>query len=131
MIHVALFRPLAGPLALALLAGALGGCAQLADNASGAFVDPAKYDLYSCVQLRTARRDAAKRVSELQGLMAKAQTGAAGPVVAEVAYGNDYLAARAQANLADEVWQRNRCDSEVLPPEKPEKPERGAAAPVR
>jgi len=107
--------------ALALLAVILGGCAQLADNASGAFVDPAKYDLYSCVQLRTARNDNAKRVAELKGLMSKAETGAAGPMVAEVAYGNDYLAARAQANLADEVWRRNRCDSEVLPPEKPDK----------
>jgi hypothetical protein len=30
-------------------------------------------------------------------------------VVAELAYRNDYIAARGQARLADEVWQRNKC----------------------
>ncbi len=97
----------------------LGGCAQLSENVSGAFVDPAKYDLYNCAQLRTARTENAKRMAELKALMAKAETGTAGPVVAEVAYGNDYLSARAQAKLADEVWARNRCDSAALPPENP------------
>lgn len=112
-----------------LFAGfALGGCAQLSENVSGAFVDPAKYDLYNCAQLRTARTENAKRIADLKGLMAKAETGAAGPVVAEVAYGNDYLSARAQAKLADDVWARNRCDSEALPPENPPSP--AAAAPA-
>lgn len=111
-----------------LLAGlALGACAQLSENVSGAFVDPAKYDLYNCAQLRTARTENANRIVELKALMAKAKTGAAGPVVAEVAYGNDYLSARAQAKLADEVWARNRCDSEALPPANP--PPAPAAAP--
>ena len=41
--------------------------------------------------------------------MAKAQTGVAGPVVAEIAYRNDYIALRGQARLAEEAWQRNRC----------------------
>ncbi len=90
----------------------------MSDSMSSAFVDPAKYDLYSCVQLRTAREANAKRVEELRGLMAKAETGAAGTVVAEVAYGNDYVAARAQSNLSEEVWQRNHCEREALPPEK-------------
>jgi hypothetical protein len=43
--------------------------------------------------------------------MAKAQTGVAGPVVAELAYRNEYIAVRAQAKLADEAWQRNKCHS--------------------
>jgi hypothetical protein len=41
--------------------------------------------------------------------MAKAQTGVAGPVVAEIAYRNDYIALRGQARFAEEAWQRNRC----------------------
>ncbi|MGO4715202.1 twin-arginine translocation pathway signal [Bradyrhizobium sp. 2TAF24] len=92
------------------------GCAGIADNAAVAFADPAKYDLYSCTQLRGVREVNARRIEELQGLMAKAKTGTAGPVVAEVAYGNDLLSTKAQAKLADEVWLRNRCDSEALPP---------------
>jgi hypothetical protein len=112
----------AATLGLLLSGVALGSCAQLSDNVSGAFVDPAKYDLYNCAQLRTARTENAKRVADLKGLMAKAETGAAGPVVAEVAYGNDYLSARAQGKLADEVWARNHCDSAALPPENPPPP---------
>ena len=41
--------------------------------------------------------------------MAKAETGVAGPVVAELAYRNDYIAVRGQAKLADEAWRRNKC----------------------
>jgi hypothetical protein len=98
----------------------LGGCTQMPDAMSGAFVDPAKYDLYNCLQLRTARRENSKRVAELRGLVARAETGSGGPVVSEVAYGNDLVSARASAVLAEEVWQRNHCDSEKLPPEKPD-----------
>jgi hypothetical protein len=30
-------------------------------------------------------------------------------VVAEMAYRNDYIALRGQSKLADEAWQKNRC----------------------
>ena len=63
------------------------------------------------------------RAAELQGLLAKADTGVAGPIVAEVAYRNDYISTRASSKLSDEVWQRNNC---VAVPDKPAAP----AAPV-
>ena len=50
---------------------------------STAFADPAKYQLYDCKQLEAERKNLANRSAELQGLMAKAETGVAGPVVAE------------------------------------------------
>jgi hypothetical protein len=87
----------------------LTGCADMSDNISSAFADPAKYDLYECKQLETERKNLANRSAELQGLMAKAETGAAGSVVAELAYRNDYIAIRGQTKLADEAWQRNKC----------------------
>ena len=88
----------------------LAGCANMGDGfASGAFVDPAKYELYNCTQLEAERKSLAVRAAELQGLMAKAETGTAGPVVAEFAYRNDYITARAQYKLADEVWRRDKC----------------------
>lgn len=95
---------------LLLAAGiGLGGCAGMSDSMTSAFADPAKYDLYDCKQLETARKSLADRAAELQGLMAKAETGVAGPVVAELAYRNDYIAVRGQANFAEEAWQRNKC----------------------
>jgi hypothetical protein len=99
-------------LGLALLVSGLGlaGCAGLGDGAaSGLFVDPAKYDLYNCKQLETERKNLAIRAAELQGLMAKADSGAAGPVVGEFAYRNDFITARAQYKLADEAWRRDKC----------------------
>src|ERR1700704_565825 len=96
-------------MALLVLGLALGGCPNMSDSMTSAFADPAKYDLYECKQLETERKNLANRSAELQGLMAKAETGVGGSVVAELAYRNDYIAMRGQARLADEAWQRNKC----------------------
>jgi hypothetical protein len=96
-------------LALFTLGCSLGGCADMSEGMTSAFADPAKYDLYECKQLETERKSLATRAAELQGLMAKAQTGVAGPVVAEIAYRNEYIAVRGQAKNAEEAWQRNKC----------------------
>ena len=106
--------------ALLALALALSGCADMSDSMSLAFADPAKYDLYECKQLEPERKRLAERTAELQGLMAKAETGAGGAVVAELAYRNEYIATRGQAKLAEQAWQKNRC-RDTLP---------GAAMPV-
>jgi hypothetical protein len=101
-------RCLAG-LALVALAAGLSGCAGMSDTIAPAFADPAKYELYNCSQLEAERKTLATKTAELQGLMTKAETGVAGSVVAEVAYRNDYIAVRGQSKLADEAWQKNRC----------------------
>jgi hypothetical protein len=94
----------------ASLCAGLGGCANVGDSfASGAFIDPAKYDQYDCKQLETERKALATRTAELQGLIAKAETGTGGSVVGELAYRNDYISARASSKLAEEMWQRNKC----------------------
>jgi hypothetical protein len=92
------------------LGATLGGCANVGDSfASAAFVDPAKYEQYDCKQLEAERKYLATRTAELQGLIAKAETGVGGSVVGELAYRNDYISARASSKLADETWQRNKC----------------------
>jgi hypothetical protein len=112
--RISFSRPLqraASALALLGLAVGLNGCANMSDSMTSAFADPAKYDLYECKQLETERKTLAARAAELQGLMAKAETGVAGSVVAEVAYRNDYIAVRGQTKLVDEAWQRNKCQA--------------------
>lgn len=114
IVWISSFRPrLRSAAAIALLGVGpglgLGGCADMSDSLTLAFADPAKYDLYECKQLETERKTLASRAAELQGLMAKAQNGVAGPVVAEVAYRNDYVAVRGQSKLAEEAWHRNKC----------------------
>jgi hypothetical protein len=96
---------------VALFANAtlLSGCANMSEGVTSAFADPAKYQLYDCKQLETERKTLTARQAELQGLMSKAQDGFAGPVVAEVAYRNEYLAVRGQAKNAEEAWVLNKC----------------------
>jgi hypothetical protein len=99
------------------LAGCAGSVSEMGDSMTLAFVDPAKYDYYDCKQLEAERKSIATHIEELQRLMAKADTGAAGPVVAELAYRQDYISYRGQAKLADETWRRNKChDSPPAPP---------------
>jgi hypothetical protein len=62
--------------------------------------------------------------------MAKAETGVAGPVVAELAYRNEYIAVRGQSKLAEEAWQKNRCQ-ESKPEAKPAAAPAVKPAPVR
>jgi hypothetical protein len=111
--------------AVVALALTLSGCADLGGDAwTTAFADPAAYELYDCKQLEPVRKSLAAREAELQGLMAKAQTGTGGPVVSELAYRNDYISVRGQARLAEEAWRKNKCRE--TPPATPA----AAAAPA-
>jgi hypothetical protein len=107
---IARFAPALALFALGLV---LSGCTNMNDytgeGAMAAFADPAQYDLWDCKQLEPERKNLANREAELQGLMAKAQSGTAGPLVAEMAYRNDYLKVRGQAHFAEEAWRKNKC----------------------
>jgi hypothetical protein len=110
--RICLLKPLPralGALALLVLGIGLSGCADMSDSMTAAFADPAKYEFFDCKQLEAERKSLATRGAELQGLMAKADTGVAGPVVAELAYRNEYVSVRGQARFAEEAWQRNKC----------------------
>jgi hypothetical protein len=116
-------------LALCLLGPALSGCAGMSDSMSTAFADPAKYDLYDCKQLENERKALANRSAELQGLMAKAETGVGGSVVGELAYRNEIIAVHGQSRFAEEAWQKNKCHETPAPsPAAPAKPPTSAKA---
>ncbi|QDP20720.1 twin-arginine translocation pathway signal [Bradyrhizobium cosmicum] len=115
--------------AAALLAAGfvLSGCAGMSETIAPAFADPAKYELYDCKQLEAERKSLAMRTADLQRLMDKAETGTGGAVVSELAYRNDYVAVRGQAQLAEDAWRRNRCRetppgaaSETSGPQRPD-----------
>lgn len=95
----------------------LAGCAGMGDGAmSGAFVDPAKYELFDCKQLEAERKSLEARTAELQGYIDKARTGTAGALVGEVAYRDDYISTRASLKLVNEAWQRGNCVATIAPP---------------
>jgi hypothetical protein len=120
--------PLRAAAVMALLVPGLGlaGCAGMSDGLTSAFADPAKYEFFNCTQLEGERKNLANRAAELQGLMAKADTGVAGPVVAELAYRNEYIAVRGQTRFAEEAWRRNKCKE---PPPAPGAAPAAAPAP--
>jgi len=123
--HIRPLPSLATVMAVAGLGFVLSGCADMSDSMSTAFADPAKYDLYDCKQLEPERKTLANRAAELQGLMAKAETGAAGSLVGELAYRNDYVSVRGQQKFAEEAWRRNKCHQS--PPGKTDTPDAQAA----
>lgn len=96
------------------LAALLAGCAT-GGVTSSVFVDPSRYDLYDCKQLATARITVDARVVQLEGLIAKAETGVAGGLVSGLAYQADYSAARAQRDLIDQKLALNNCAAELPP----------------
>ena len=102
------------------IAAGLGACASGAS--SSAFVDPAKYELYNCQQLGTARKASNDRVVELEGLMAKAESGAAGSLVSGLAYQTDYLSERARRDQIDEKITSNNCSPADLRSANPPAP---------
>ena len=114
--------------ALLALGAGLSGCASMGDSMSTAFADPAKYELYDCKQLETERQNLASRAAEQQGLMDKAQTGVAGPVVAELAYRNEAIAIEGQRKFAEEAWRKNKCHAS--PPAPAAAPTAPSAAPL-
>lgn len=117
-------RSIGGGLRLAMLGAlaiGLGACASGGGSTFGSsvFIDPSKYDLYNCEQLHTARKITNDRVVELEGLMAKAETGAGGSLVSGLAYQTDYRSQRAQRDAIDEKLVSNNCGPEPLPPAAP------------
>jgi len=93
----------------------LTGCAAVPDVVSDSMSDPAKYDLYNCKQLEAARKSLLAQAAELEGLIAKAETGTGGSMVAEMAYRPDHAKVRASLHLADKVWGRDRRTPSVRP----------------
>jgi hypothetical protein len=99
-------------LAAAVLLGS-SACAQ----AASFFVDPSHYDLYNCDQLNTAHKTVGKRVAELKGLMAKAETGFAGALMSGLAYQSEFVAARGELEQIEEDRRKLNCGP--LPVDKP------------
>lgn len=96
-------------LVLLASAAALCGCAGMSETVAPAFADPGRYELYDCKQLEAERKALASRTADLKKLMDKAETGAGGAIVSELAYRNDYVSVRGQAQLAEDAWRRNKC----------------------
>lgn len=96
----------------------LGSCGLA--QASSLFVDPSHYALYNCDQLNAAHKSVSARITQLKGLMAKAETGFAGALMSGLAYQSEYVTARGELEQIEENRQKLNCGP--LPVEKPTQP---------
>ncbi len=104
--------------AFALFGLALAGCSTNADQLGSSFVDPARYALYNCQQLSTEYVSVVEKETELRGLMDRARQGVAGSMVAEAAYGGDYLTYHGRRMGIEEAARRDNCNL-TAPPRRP------------
>jgi hypothetical protein len=89
----------------------LAACASEISNPlmGGAFVDPGKYEFYSCDQIAANRKSVEKRAQELKLLMDKAEKGPGGAVVNVIAYKGEYLATQDELKVIDATARDKKC----------------------
>ena len=98
-----------------LAAGLLGGCAISDDKAASLLVAPGDYDLNSCPQLAVTYAGLKVRRVELEGLMAKAESGAGGTLINAVGYRPDYLKVRGEQHEIEKTAREKNCDLSAVP----------------
>jgi hypothetical protein len=102
------------PLLIGILAaGVLAGCATSDDSAGRFFVQPDKYQLYSCRELAEAAQAIIARQLEIEGLMAKAGSDATARFVTTVTYRPEYLQLRGQMNEIRKTSTEKKCKFNV------------------
>jgi hypothetical protein len=91
------------PFVVLIFSALLAACASEISNPlmGGAFVDPGKYEFYSCDQIAANRKNVEKRSQELKLLMDKAEKGAGGAVVNVIAYKGEYVMTQDELKVID------------------------------
>ena len=108
------------PLLIGILAaGLLAGCATSDDSAGRFFVQPDRYQLYSCRELGEAAQAVNARQLELEGLMTKAGPDASGRFVSTIAYRPEYLQLRGQMNEIRRTSAEKKCKFNLDAPSGP------------
>ena len=99
------------PFVALIFSALLAACASEISNPlmGGLFVDPGKYEFYSCEQLAPQRKFFAARVQQLKLLMDKAEKGTGGAVVNVIAYKGDYVMAQDELKLIDATARDKKC----------------------
>ena len=95
----------------ALIAGALAACSSAGDNPLTVFVDPGKYQYFTCEQIAGQRKHWSSREQELQMLMDKAEQSAGGAVVNVLAYKADHVAAAEELKVLEVAARAKNCDN--------------------
>lgn len=96
--------------ASAIASALLSACAMSNDGLSSVFVAPGNYVLFSCDDIARTAKGVEARHKELEQLMAKASTDAAGRIIADTVYGAEYASTRGQLNSLRAAAVEMNCD---------------------
>ena len=117
--------------AVAVLAATLlAGCATAEDRVGGLLVAPGGYEFYSCQQLADRVASLKVRRTELEHLMAKAESDPAGKVMSTIGYRPEYLQVGGQIQDVERTARAKQCDLSAAPA-KPAQPVPQRATPAR
>src|SRR5262245_1681651 len=99
------------PFAALLFSALLAACSSEISNplVAGAFVDPDKYEFYSCDQIAANRKAVVAQLEKLKLLVNKAEKGTGGAVVSVIAYKGDYIAAQDELKVIDATARDKKC----------------------
>jgi hypothetical protein len=105
------------PFVALIFSALLATCASEISNPlmGGLFVDPGKYEFYSCEQLAPQRKFFAARVQQLKLLMDKAEKGTGGAVVNVIAYKGEYVMAQDELKLIDATETGHKAWNAAVP----------------
>jgi hypothetical protein len=97
----------------AILAGAmLAACSTGSETSFAIFVDPAKYEYYTCPQLALDLKGLVQRRKELKSLMERAEQSTGGAAVGFLAYKADYVSAGEELELLQSTVRSKKCDQD-------------------
>jgi hypothetical protein len=99
------------PFVALIFSALLAACASEISNPlmGGVFVDPGKYEFYSCDQIAANRKSMVEKLEKLKLLMDKAEKGTGGTVVSVIAYKGDYIAAQDELKVIDATARDKKC----------------------
>jgi hypothetical protein len=112
-------------------AGLLAGCATSGDTAATLMTAPGGYDFYSCPQLAQTAASLKLRRTELEHLMAKAESDAGGRVMSAIGYRPDYLKTRGALHEVERTARDKQCDMSIAPAKPPAPPRAASTVPAR
>jgi hypothetical protein len=95
---------------VAAFAVLISGCAMSEDPTASLLVAPGGYILFSCDDIARTRTGVLARQKQLEELMAKAGTDAAGRIIAETTYGTEYAATRGQLRSLQATATEKNCN---------------------
>jgi hypothetical protein len=90
----------------------LGACSIGSDTSFSLFIEPGKYQYYSCVQIAGNIKAWTQKRKDFKALMDRADQGAGGTAVGFIAYRGDYVGAGEELEALQSAAREKKCEQD-------------------